>query len=114
MSCVGHSMRRAYAPQTEALTPESPLAPVPSDILDQFVGQGPISPEELHAAVRRFKKAIIDRALGGALTHHLRLPAGWHETRGDDESPQRDRRQDGPHGRRPAPDRCAGRSRLHF
>jgi hypothetical protein len=97
MSCVGHSMRRAYAPQTEALTPESPLAP-----------------EELHAAVRRFKKAIIDRALGGALTHHLRLPAGWHETRGDDESPQRDRRQDGPHGRRPAPDRCAGRSRLHF
>jgi hypothetical protein len=29
------------------------------------VGQGPISPEELDAAVGRFKKAIIERALGG-------------------------------------------------
>ena len=43
--------------------PEPPLAPVPSEILDQFVRQGPISPEELDAAVRRFKKAIIERAL---------------------------------------------------
>jgi hypothetical protein len=44
---------------------EAPLAPVPSEILDQFVRQGPISHEELEAAVRRFKKAIIERALGG-------------------------------------------------
>src|SRR5204862_3273072 len=50
---------------------EAPLAPVPSEILDQFVRQGPISPEELDAAVRRCKKAIIERALGGELTHHL-------------------------------------------
>jgi putative transposase len=59
-----------------ALMPEAPLAPVPSEILDQFVRQGPISPEELDAAVRRFKKAIIERALGGELTHHLGYPAG--------------------------------------
>src|SRR3954466_9078810 len=51
--------------------PDAALAPVPSEILDQFVRQGPISPEELDAAVRRFKKAIIERALGGELTHHL-------------------------------------------
>src|SRR5688500_10999096 len=56
--------------------PDAPLAPVPSEILDQFVRQGPISPEELDAAVRRFKKAIIERALGGELTHHLGYPAG--------------------------------------
>ena len=56
--------------------PEPPLAPVPSEILDQFVRQGPISPEELDAAVRRFKKAIIERALGGELTHHLGYPPG--------------------------------------
>lgn len=55
---------------------EAPLAPVPSEILDQFVGQGPISHEELDAAVRRFKKAIIERALGGELTHHLGYPPG--------------------------------------
>jgi transposase-like protein len=56
--------------------PEVPLAPVPSEILDQFVGQGPISHEELDAAVRRFKKAIIERALGGELTHHLGYSPG--------------------------------------
>jgi transposase-like protein len=60
----------------KALMPHAPLAPVPSEILDQFVGQGPISPEELHAAVRRFKKAIIERALSGELTHHLGYPPG--------------------------------------
>ena len=52
------------------------LAPVPSEILDQFVGQGPLSPEELEAVVRRFKKAIIERALGAELTHHLGDPPG--------------------------------------
>jgi putative transposase len=60
----------------KSLTPEAPLAPVPSEILDQFVQQGPISPEELETAVRRFKKAIIERALGGELTHHLGYPPG--------------------------------------
>jgi transposase-like protein len=58
------------------LTPDTPLAPVPAEILDQFVGQGAISHEELDAAVRRFKKAIIERALGGELTHHLGYPPG--------------------------------------
>lgn len=56
--------------------PDAPLAPVPSEILDQFVRQGPLTPEELDAAVRRFKKAIIERALGGELTHHLGYPPG--------------------------------------
>jgi putative transposase len=65
-------MRRKRKP----LTPDAPLAPVPSEILDQFVRQGPISHEELDAAVRRFKKAIIERALGGELTHHLGYPSG--------------------------------------
>lgn len=60
----------------KSLTPDAPLAPVPSEILDQFVGQGRISHEELEAAVRRFKKAIIERALGGELTHHLGYPPG--------------------------------------
>jgi putative transposase len=60
----------------KTLTPDAPLAPVPSEILDQFVRQGPLSHEELDAAVRRFKKAIIERALGGELTHHLGYPAG--------------------------------------
>ena len=60
----------------KTLTPDAPLAPVPAEILDQFVGQGPISAGELEAAVRRFKKAIIERALDGELTHHLGYPPG--------------------------------------
>jgi transposase-like protein len=60
----------------KTLTPDTPLAAVPAEILDQFVRQGPISAEELDAAVRRFKKAIIERALGGELTHHLGYPRG--------------------------------------
>jgi putative transposase len=55
---------------------DAPLAPVPPEILDQFVRQGPLTAEELDAAVRRFKKAIIERALGGELTHHLGYPPG--------------------------------------
>jgi putative transposase len=57
-------------------TSEAPLAPIPADILDQFVRQGPLTPEELDAVVRRFKKAIIERALGGEMTHHLGYARG--------------------------------------
>src|SRR5215210_5569968 len=57
-------------------TSEMPLASVPAEILDQFVGQGPLTPDELDAVVRRFKKAIIERALGGELTHHLGYAPG--------------------------------------
>jgi putative transposase len=60
----------------KSFTSEAPLAPIPSDLLDQFVGQGPLTPEELDAVVRRFKKAIIERALGGELTHHLGYARG--------------------------------------
>jgi transposase-like protein len=60
----------------KSLMPDAPLAPVPSEILDQFVRQGPLSSEELEAAVRRFKKAIIERALGGELSYHLGYPPG--------------------------------------
>src|SRR6187549_289218 len=63
-------------PRRKTLMPDAPLTPVPAEILDQFVRQGPLSVEELEAAVRRFKKAIIERALGGELTHHLGYPLG--------------------------------------
>src|SRR5688572_1008628 len=63
-------------PRNPKSTSADAPAPVPAEILDQFVGQGPLSHEELEAAVRRFKKAIIERALGGELTHHLGYPPG--------------------------------------
>ncbi len=60
----------------KSLAPDTPPAPVPSEILDQFVGQGPLSVAKLDAVVRRFKKAIVERALSGELTHHLGYPPG--------------------------------------
>jgi putative transposase len=60
--------------------PENPgteiLAPISAEILDQIVRDGPLSAEEIEIASRRFKKALIERALGGELTHHLGYPAG--------------------------------------
>jgi putative transposase len=47
------------------------LAPVPVEVLDQFVREGPLTAAEVEAATRRFKKAIIERALGAELSHHL-------------------------------------------
>jgi putative transposase len=61
-------------PRRKTVVRETPPTPVPAEILDQFVRDGPISPEELDAAVRRFKKALIERALGSELTPHLGYP----------------------------------------
>jgi transposase-like protein len=55
---------------------EAPLAPIPAEILDQFVRQGPLTPDELDTVVRRFKKALVERALGAELTHHLGYALG--------------------------------------
>ncbi len=63
-------------PKPKSSTSEAPLAPIPAEILDQFVRQGPLTPDELDAVVRRFKKAIIERALSGELTHHLSYALG--------------------------------------
>jgi putative transposase len=58
------------------VAPDASLAPVPSEILDHFLPQRPVTPAELETAMRRFKKAFIERALGAELTHHLGYPPG--------------------------------------
>jgi len=47
------------------------LAPIRADVLDQIVRDGPLSAAEVETATRRFKEALIERALGAELTHHL-------------------------------------------
>jgi putative transposase len=49
---------------------------VPDAILDHFAREGPLSAADVEAAMRRFKKALLERALGGELTHHLGYPPG--------------------------------------
>jgi len=51
------------------------LPAIPKELIDQFV-QGPMTAEAVNAASLAFKKALIERALGAELTHHLGYPAG--------------------------------------
>lgn len=54
---------------------EAGLPAIPKELIDQFV-QGPMTAEAVNAASLAFKKALIERALGAELTHHLGYPAG--------------------------------------
>jgi putative transposase len=50
---------------------------MPEEVLDHFAGPArPMSPDDVDAIMRRFKKAIVERMLGGELTHHLGYPPG--------------------------------------
>ena len=44
---------------------------VRGDVLNHFAREGPLT-ADVDGAMRRFKKALLERALGGKLTHQLR------------------------------------------
>jgi putative transposase len=48
---------------------------IPKELIDQFV-TGPMSAEAVNATSMAFKKALIERALGAELSHHLGYPPG--------------------------------------
>jgi putative transposase len=78
--------------------PAEALAPIPAEILDQIVRDGPFTAEEVDTATRRFKKTLIVRALGAELTHHLGYGPWRRETRPVHQSSQWDERENGAHG----------------
>jgi hypothetical protein len=51
------------------------LPEIPVDLLDQFV-TGPMTAESVDAVMRKFKKAILERALGAEMTHHFGYEPG--------------------------------------
>jgi putative transposase len=60
-------------------TPKKPvekLAPVADDVLDQFGPATGMSMEDINAATRRLKKSLMERMLGGELSHHLGYAPG--------------------------------------
>jgi putative transposase len=62
--------------KTQNQAPEQALVPeIPKELLDQLV-TGPMTAEAVEAVMRKFKKAVIERALGGEMTHHLGYPPG--------------------------------------
>ena len=61
--------------KTSKKKPAATLPTIPKELLDQFVS-GPMSAEAVNAASMAFKKALIERALGAELSHHLGYPPG--------------------------------------
>ncbi|MCY0857123.1 IS256 family transposase [Cupriavidus sp. D39] len=51
------------------------LPTIPKELIDQFV-KGPMTAEAVQDAAMAFKKALIERAMGAELGHHLGYPAG--------------------------------------
>jgi transposase-like protein len=51
------------------------LPKIPKELIDQLV-KGPMTGEEVNAASLAFKKALIERAMGAELGHHLGYPPG--------------------------------------
>lgn len=60
---------------------DATLPEIPSDLLDQFV-TGPMTAESVDAVMRKFKKAILERALGAEMTHHLGYAPGAEKPAG--------------------------------
>ena len=63
-------MQKANAAAQAAVLPR-----IPSELLDQLV-KGPMTAEAVEDASRAFKKALIERALGAEMSHHLGYAAG--------------------------------------
>src|SRR5574343_1555715 len=61
--------------KTSKKKPAAALPSIPKELIDQFVS-GPMSAEAVNAASMAFKKALIERALGAELSHHLGYPPG--------------------------------------
>nr|WP_260427279.1 MULTISPECIES: transposase [unclassified Burkholderia] len=51
------------------------LPAIPAELLEQF-GSGPMTADAINAATLALKKALIERALGGEMSHHLGYPPG--------------------------------------
>ena len=62
--------KKGVATATEAALPQ-----IPSDWLDQVV-TGPMTAEGVERVMRDFKKAVIERALGAEMSHHLGYAPG--------------------------------------
>ena len=59
------------------------LPKISKELLDQIVGPaGPMTGEQINAATTALKKALIERALGGELSHHLGYPPGGEKPAG--------------------------------
>ncbi len=66
---------KTKARNAEIAARSAALPKIPREIIDQFV-TGPMTGEAVNVASAAFKKALIERAMGAELGHHLGYPAG--------------------------------------
>jgi putative transposase len=66
-----------------AVATEEVFPPIPSEWLDQLVG-GRMTAEGVESLTRGFKKAVIERALGAELSHHLGYRPGMSKPEASD------------------------------
>jgi putative transposase len=62
-------------PSRKTKAPLAPLPTIPKELIDQLV-KGPMTAEAVNAASLAFKKALIERALGAEMSHHLGYAPG--------------------------------------
>jgi len=60
-----------------------PTVAIPPELLDQVV-KGPMSPADVHRLCLSLKKAIIERAMQGEMSHHLGYRCGEPKPAGQD------------------------------
>ena len=60
----------------------APALPVSQEVLDQLV-TGPLTPAQFETLFRDLKKAVLERALGAELTHHLEAEQAHGAPRGN-------------------------------
>lgn len=65
---------------------DSGIPDIPKELLDPFV-TGPMSAGDIEAVMRKLKKAVIERALGAEMSHHLGYAPG--QAKPEDESNHR-------------------------
>lgn len=61
--------------KSTAATAQGALPQIPTELLDQLV-TGAMTPGAIEDMMRGFKKALIERALGAEMTHHLGYSPG--------------------------------------
>lgn len=61
--------------KTKKAAAAAKLPSIPTELIDQFLA-GAADGESINAAMMAFKKALVERALSGELSHHLGYPEG--------------------------------------
>ncbi len=67
--------------KTTAVADKAAQPQCPAELLEQLI-PGPVTPTELEGIFQQFKKAVLERALGAEMSHHLGYAPGQAKPEG--------------------------------